>query len=72
MMPITIGRESEQALDREFATNKITADGLNLLAGQIGERQGVLRAVHLKYHLTTAELLSHDQRQLYAKLRGYH
>jgi hypothetical protein len=28
------------------------------LATEIGERQGELRAVHLKYHLTTADLLS--------------
>jgi hypothetical protein len=34
---------------------------------QIGERQGELRAVHLKYHLATAELLSDG----YAELRGY-
>jgi len=40
---------------------------LMLLTAQIGEQQGALRAVHLKYHLTTAELLSADQ----SELRGY-
>jgi len=30
-----------------------------------------LRAVHLKYHLTTAELLTSDQLRGYAELRGY-
>jgi hypothetical protein len=49
----------------------MTPARLSLLTAQIGERQGELRAVHLKYHLTTAELLSPDQRQLYKELRGY-
>jgi hypothetical protein len=61
----------ERELDREFAAQKISADRLALLTAQIGERQGELRAVHLKYHLITADLLSADQRQRYAELRGY-
>jgi hypothetical protein len=61
----------ERALDQEFAAQKMTANRLALLTAQIGERQGELRAVHLKYHLITAELLSADQRQRYAELRGY-
>ena len=40
-------------------------------SAQIGERQGALRAVHLKYHLATTELLSADQRRRYGELRGY-
>jgi hypothetical protein len=63
--------ESERALDQEFAAQKMTPSRLVLLTSQIGERQGELRAVHLKYHLTTAELLSADQRQRYSELRGY-
>lgn len=63
--------ESERALDQEFASQKMTPTRLALLTGQIGERQGELRAVHLKYHLTTAELLSVAQRQRYSELRGY-
>jgi hypothetical protein len=62
---------SEQELDQEFAAHRMTAARLTSLMAQIGERQGALRAVHLKYHLTTAELLSADQRQRYAELRGY-
>jgi hypothetical protein len=42
-----------------------------VLTTRIGETQAQLRAVHLKYHLTTAELLSPQQRQRYAELRGY-
>jgi Spy/CpxP family protein refolding chaperone len=63
--------ESEAALDWEFAAGKITSARLTLLTAQIGEQQGALRAVHLKYHLTTAELLRADQRQSYGELRGY-
>jgi len=50
--------ESERALDQEFATQKMTEVRLAVLTTQIGERQGALRAVHLKYHLSTADLLS--------------
>lgn len=62
---------SERALDRAFAERSVTPDALAALTARIGEAQGRLRAVHLKYHLTSAELLSHDQRQRYAELRGY-
>jgi hypothetical protein len=62
----------ESALDREFAEQKISADSLSRLTAQIGDTQGQLRAVHLKYHLTTAELLTSHQRHRYAELRGYH
>jgi hypothetical protein len=33
--------------------------------------QAELRAVHLGYHLTTAELLDAGQAKRYAELRGY-
>ena len=64
--------EHESALDREFAEGKITPAALAGLTAQIGETQGQLRLVHLKYHLTTAELLTAHQRHRYAELRGYH
>jgi hypothetical protein len=63
--------ESERALDQEFATQKMTHARLALLTTQIGEQQGALREVHLKYHLSTAELLSAEQRHRYSELRGY-
>jgi hypothetical protein len=63
--------EQERALDREFAERRISPEVLARLTAQIGETQGQLRAVHLKYHLTAADLLSLDQRQRYAELRGY-
>lgn len=62
---------SERALDRAFAEGKITPETLAALTARIGEAQGRLRAVHLKYHLTSADLLSNDQRRRYAELRGY-
>jgi hypothetical protein len=61
----------EAALDRHFAEHNISPDKLASLTAQIGETQGELRAVHLKYHLTTAEVLTDDQRRQYAELRGY-
>jgi hypothetical protein len=63
--------EQESALDRAFAERRISPDTLARLTAQIGETQGQLRAVHLKYHLTTADLLSMHQRHRYAELRGY-
>jgi hypothetical protein len=61
----------EQALDQEFSGRTMTPERLVSLTASIGETQGELRAVHLKYHLTTAELLTADQRRRYAELRGY-
>lgn len=61
----------EAALDRAFAERSISPATLSALTAQIGETQAELRAVHLKYHLTTADLLSPQQRHRYAELRGY-
>lgn len=61
----------ERALDQAFAEGRMKPDLLASLTARIGEAQGRLRGVHLKYHLTSADLLSHDQRRRYAELRGY-
>ena len=61
----------ESALDRAFAERSISAETLAALTARIGETQGRLRAIHLKYHLITADLLSPHQRHRYAALRGY-
>jgi hypothetical protein len=62
---------AETALDRAFKDRSITPERLSELSAAIGKTQGELRAVHLKYHLITAELLTADQSQQYALLRGY-
>jgi hypothetical protein len=61
----------ESELDRAFAERTISPDSLAALTAQIGGTQGRLRAIHLKYHLIMADLLSPHQRQRYAELRGY-
>jgi Spy/CpxP family protein refolding chaperone len=63
--------ERERALDQAFAGRRITPENLASLTAQIGAAQGELRAIHLKYHLTTADLLTPHQRHQYAALRGY-
>jgi hypothetical protein len=62
---------AEQELDRQFADKEITSSRLASLTSRIGERQGELRAIHLKYHLTTADVLTPNQLQQYRELRGY-
>jgi len=61
----------ETRLDRAFAGRTISPETLASLTEEIGVTQARLRAIHLKYHLGTAELLSEHQRQRYAALRGY-
>lgn len=63
--------EQETALDRLFKDRVITPESLARMTAQIGQTQGTLRSVHLKYHLTTAEVLTAEQMQRYADLRGY-
>jgi len=63
--------EREKDLDEAFAQRQITPVSLATLTSKIGEAQGNLRAIHLKYHLTTTELLTGQQRDRYAHLRGY-
>src|SRR5438045_206940 len=59
--------EEEIALDRAFAERSISSTTLTALTAEIGETQGRLRAVHLKYHLTTADLLTAHQAMLRAR-----
>ena len=64
-----IARESE--LDHAFASRNVTQPILTVATAQIGQTQAALRATHLRYHLLTVELLTTDQMQTYARLRGY-
>jgi Spy/CpxP family protein refolding chaperone len=64
-----IAQEAE--LDRQFARKTITPESLRSLTDDIGLIQGVLRATHLKYHLSTTQLLTPIQARRYDELRGY-
>jgi hypothetical protein len=63
--------EQEAELDRLFASRAITADRLKAMTSLIADMQGALRDTHLKYHLSTAAILSQHQMRRYADLRGY-
>lgn len=62
---------AEAALDHAFAQRHITPDALAALTADAGMAQAALRATHLKYHLTTAMLMTPEQRDRYTALRGY-
>lgn len=63
--------EQEAELDRQFSGRTIAPESLRSMTAAIAAIQGQLRATHLKYHLSTAALLSPQQIQQYAALRGY-
>jgi TnpA family transposase len=49
----------------------VTPESLKAATAAVAVTQGELRETHLKYHLSTADVLSADQMQKYAELRGY-
>jgi len=61
----------EADLEQQFAQKLITPASLSSATAAIGETQGVLRNAHVKYHLATLDILSAEQTQRYAALRGY-
>jgi hypothetical protein len=63
--------EQEQDLDAQFASHSVTPETLKASTIAIAATQGALRETHLKYHLTTVALLTHDQMHRFAELRGY-
>lgn len=63
--------EQEAELDKQFSTHTVTPESLKAATAAVATTQGNLRETHLKYHLSTAAILSHDQMQKYAELRGY-
>jgi hypothetical protein len=63
--------EQEAELDREFVSHTITAESLKSSTAAIAATQGILRETHLKYHLSTAALVTQSQMQRYSDLRGY-
>ena len=61
----------EIQLDRQFADKTVTPASLATATEAIGTTQSRLRAAHLKYHLTTLEVLTPEQVRRYGELRGY-
>lgn len=63
--------EQEADLERQFASRTVTPESLKASTAAVASTQGILRETHLKYHLSTAVLLSPSQMVKYAELRGY-
>jgi hypothetical protein len=63
--------EQEAELDREFVSHTITPESLKSSTAAIAATHGILRETHLKYHLSTAALVTQSQMQRYSDLRGY-
>ena len=61
----------ESALDRQFADRSVTPVSLIAATEAIGATQAALRAAHLRYHLSMMDVLTPEQVQRYAELRGY-
>jgi hypothetical protein len=61
----------ETDLDRQFATKSVTPASLQAATAEIGASQGALRGPHLRYHLSTLEVLTPEQIRRYGELRGY-
>jgi len=61
----------ERDLNDDFAKHTITLARLEAVTQQIGTTQAALRAAHLKYHLSTVEILTPAQIARYNELRGY-
>ena len=64
-----IAQETE--LDKMFSRRAVTPASLKASTAAIAVTQGELRETHLKYHLSTADILSAGQMRRYAELRGY-
>jgi hypothetical protein len=71
---IPIGQKllaAETELNRQFVERTITPERLKAATAEIGAIRGELRYTHLKYHISTAALLTSEQIRRYAELRGY-
>jgi Spy/CpxP family protein refolding chaperone len=63
--------KEEKALDLLFKNKKVNPQNLKEATLQIGQTQAKLREAHLRYHLSTVEILTPEQIKSYNKLRGY-
>jgi len=62
---------AEKALNDAFQRGGLDQAELARLAEQAGEARAGLRLVHLSAHLKTLPVLTEEQVELYAQLRGY-
>jgi Spy/CpxP family protein refolding chaperone len=63
--------ERERELDRLFADRRAGTEAIEQLTREIGSLSAQLRAVHLRAHVEVRDMLSDEQVERYAKLRGY-
>lgn len=63
--------EQEADLDRQFASRIVTPESLKISTAAVAATQGMLRETHLKYHMSTGNILTASQLKKYAELRGY-
>ncbi|KAA2211259.1 Spy/CpxP family protein refolding chaperone [Teichococcus oryzae] len=61
----------EGDLDQLFASGTAEAGKLAALTTSIGALSGRLRKVHLVTHIAMRDVLQPEQREAYARLRGY-
>jgi len=62
---------SERSLDQAFESHSTDEVSVRSLTAVVARYQGELRSEHLKTHLAQTALLTPDQVQRYAELRGY-
>jgi len=63
--------DAEKNLDTAFVEKDITLSELDRLLGVAEKVRAQLRSVHLAAHLRVTPLLSDEQKEKYASLRGY-
>jgi hypothetical protein len=62
---------AERGLDEAFATRRIDVASLDRQTAAIGSLLAQLRAEHLRTHLAQTDILTSQQIEKYARLRGY-
>jgi hypothetical protein len=60
----------ETDLDRQFAEKRVAPASLQAATNAIGATHGALRAAHLRYHLSTSDVLTPHPVHRYRELRG--
>jgi Spy/CpxP family protein refolding chaperone len=63
--------EAERSLNNAFVSSVPSPQELERLVQSAADARSQLRSAHLKAHLTTVQIVSEKQVQLYNRLRGY-